>query len=419
MDRRQFLQLMAATSGGLFLPFHKVWAASTDPDRASQKLLVVLLRGGVDGLNVVAPYGDDKYYGLRPSIAVAKPGQPNGLIDLDGHFGMHPALAPLLPYWQSKSLAFVHAAGSPDPSRSHFDAQDYMETGIPGAKNVATGWMNRLLQQMPSTKSAAQAVGFGVLIPRILSGTASVATVAPQTKLNKMAIDNPNIERSFTKLYAGRSDALGKAFADGVSAHKEIGVAMQKALENPDDPIMTEQIAANKGAPSPREFANFGQQISGLFRNDPSVQVAFVDFGGWDTHVNEGTGTGQLARHLEPLAKGLDDLIKGLGPLYKNTQIVVMSEFGRTAKENGNSGTDHGHGNVMWLLGNNIPGGKVYGRWAGLGENDLHEGRDLPTSTDFRSVLSSMVGDHMKLSSKELATIFPHFEGGANPFVQA
>ena len=419
MNRREFLLMMAASSGAnLLTPFHKVWAASSGADISAQKFLVVLLRGGVDGLNVVAPYGDSQYYALRPNIGIPKPGQDKGLIDLDGYFGMHPSLAPLLPYWKNKSLAFVHSAGSPDPSRSHFDAQDYMETGVPGAKNISTGWLNRLLAQMPPNKSPVQAVGIGALLPRILAGTASVATVSPQTKRNKSAIDNPNIEAAFNRIYAGRTDALGKAYADGLAAHKELDAAMQKALEDNDDPLMKEQMAANKGAPSPREFANFGQQISGLFTHDPTMQIAFVDFGGWDTHVNEGTGTGQLARHLDPLAKGLDDLIKGLGPMYDNMQIIVMSEFGRTAKENGNAGTDHGHGNVMWLLGKNVEGGKVYGRFAGLGADKLHEGRDLPTSTDFRSVLAASMKDHLKLSSKALTQIFPDFQATGNPFAQ-
>jgi uncharacterized protein (DUF1501 family) len=179
-----------------------------------------------------------------------------------------------------------------------------------------------------------------------------------------------------------------------------------------------EQILANRGAPSPKNYNQFGKQVSALFRNDPAVQVAFIDFGGWDTHVNQGTAQGQLANHLQPLGAGLADLVEGLGPMYKNTTIAIMSEFGRTAKENGNSGTDHGHGNVMWLLGGDIPGGKVYGRWAGLATNELHESRDLPTSTDFRSVVSTVLSDHMHVSQKALATVFPDFQGGQDPFVR-
>jgi len=178
-------------------------------------------------------------------------------------------------------------------------------------------------------------------------------------------------------------------------------------------------VAANKGAPLPKNFNYFGKQISALFKHDPSVQVAFVDFGGWDTHINEGSANGQLANHLRPLAAGLADLIKGLGPMYKDTQIIVMSEFGRTAKENGNAGTDHGHGNVMMLFGKDVPGGKVYGRWGGLSANALHEQRDLPTTTDFRQVLTSILGAHMQLSNQQLAKIFPDFQIGGNPFVRA
>jgi len=413
--------MMAATSSAsLLLPSPRVWAASNSSEAAhTQKLLVVLLRGGVDGLNVVAPYGDNDYYALRPTIAVPRPGSEKGLLDLDGHFGLHPAMSPLMPFWHNKTLAFVHSAGSPDPSRSHFDAQDYMETGMPGAHNISTGWLNRLLTQLPSNHSPVQGVGLGVLMPRILSGAASVATVAPQTKLRKNAIDNPAILAAFNKIYNGRRDVLGKAYSEGVAAHKEVDIALQQGLQDEGDPMMKEQMVANRNAPSAAEFSNFGQQIAALFNNDPTVQVAFVDFGGWDTHINQGAGSGQLAQHLEPLARGLNDLVRGLGRLYENMQIVVMSEFGRTAKENGNGGTDHGHGNVMWLLGKNVEGGKVYGRWAGLSPAALHEGRDLPTSTDFRSVLAALLTDHLSLSSRSLSIVFPQFQPVPRPFVQA
>jgi len=180
-----------------------------------------------------------------------------------------------------------------------------------------------------------------------------------------------------------------------------------------------EQKIANKGAPTPRNFAQFGKQLSQLFRKSPSMQVAFMDLGGWDTHVNEGTGKGQLANHLAPLGQGLADLATGLGPSLKDTTIIVQSEFGRTAKENGNSGTDHGHGNVMFLLGGGLPGGKVYGRWGGLAPNALHEERDLPTTTDFRTVLSSVLNNHMAVGSKTIAKIFPDFQTKEDPFIQA
>ena len=420
MNRREFLKLAAATSASLLVPHSRVWAYSNGKeDPYSKKLIVVLLRGGVDGLNVVAPYADNAYQQLRPRIALQRPGDQKGVIDLDGYFGLHPAMAALMPFWQDKSLAFVHASGSPDQTRSHFDAQDYMESGVPGMKNINTGWLNRLVAELPTKQSPVQAISIGPLLPRIMSGPATIATVAQEAKSRKMAVDRPAIASAFDQLYSGRKDELSKVYSEGIAAHKEVSEAMHKAEEEQADPMSREQMLANKGAPLPKNFNYFGRQISGLFKHDPSVQVAFVDFGGWDTHINEGAATGQLANHLTPLANGLADLITGLGPMYKNTQIVVMSEFGRTAKENGNGGTDHGHGNVMWLLGKDIPGGKVYGRWGGLNANALHEQRDLPTTTDFRSVLSSLLGEHMNLSNQQLAKIFPDFQLGGSPFVRA
>jgi uncharacterized protein (DUF1501 family) len=259
-------------------------------------------------------------------------------------------------------------------------------------------------------------------LPRIFSGPAEVATIAKASKDQHMAIDKPIVAQGFNELYAGRKDSLGRAYSEAIAAHKEVS----RVLSAPDDETMTsdqsmlkEQLIANKGAPTPRNYNQFGKQVAKLLRTDPSIQVAFLDFGGWDTHINEGTGKGQLANHLTPLANGLVDLISGIGPLYKNTTIVVMSEFGRTAKENGNAGTDHGHGNVLWLFGGDVGGGKVYGRWAGLDNNALHEARDLPTSTDFRSVLSVVLAEHLHVSQTSLHQVFPDFQVPSDPFVRA
>jgi uncharacterized protein (DUF1501 family) len=426
MNRRDFLKWAAASSVFALSPIPGAWAFTSGKESTdNKKLIVILLRGGADGLNVVAPYGDSRYYDLRPRIALSKPGSDNGVLDLDGYFGLHPALAPLMPYWNNKSLAFVHACGSPDPSRSHFDAQDYMESGIPGSKSAPSGWMNRLVSQLPSKHSPVQAISIGPTLPRIFSGPASVATIASTNKpgqIQQQAIDRPIIAKGFEELYGSRQDDLGRAYAEGIAAHKEVN----KVLSTPDDAEMAsveadkmEQIAANRGAPVLKRNNPFGKQVSKLFRSDPAVQVAFLDFGGWDTHVNEGTGVGQLANKLTPLATGLVDLIEGLGPLYANTTIMVMSEFGRTAKENGNAGTDHGHGNVMWLLGGEVGGGHVYGRWAGLNNNQLHESRDLPTSTDFRTVVSTILGNQIQLPKQAISNVFPDFQSPGNPFIKA
>jgi uncharacterized protein (DUF1501 family) len=413
MNRREFLNLMASTWAGYSLPRCQAWAYGNGA-ADSKKLVVVILRGGIDGLNVVVPFGDAEYYKIRPTIAV----QRGSVIDLDGHFGMHPALAPLQPYWQNKTMAFVHASGSPDPTRSHFDAQDYLESGVPGSKTVNSGWLNRLLTQLPTKSSPVRAISIGPTMPRICSGPATVATVAADTKDRALSVDKPGIEQAFNQLYLPRKDEMSKIYSEAIAAHKQVNQALDMA-DKKDEADRKEQLIANKGAPLPTNYGHFGKQIAGLFRSDPTVQIAFVDFGGWDTHVNQGSATGQLANHLTPLAGGLSDLIKGLGPLYANTQIIVMSEFGRTAHENGNGGTDHGHGNVIWLMGGNTPGGKVYAKWAGLNANGLYESRDLAATTDFRSVLCASLADHMGLSSTSLKTIFPDFQYATNPFARA
>jgi uncharacterized protein (DUF1501 family) len=404
MQRRDFLKLSAMTSCSFLFQGIRGWAYSNGrDDPSSKKLIVILLRGGVDGLNVVAPYGDPSYYAIRPTIALQKPGTANGALDLDGHFGLHPALAPLMPFWKSKQLGFVHSSGSPDPTRSHFDAQDFMESGVPGSKLVTSGWLNRLLETLPSKNSPVQAISFGPILPRICSGPANVATVDNGAKGSQLPIDHPTIAQAFQEMYQGRDDYLSKTFDEAMSAHRTIN----KALEPKPD---MEQQLANRGAPLPKNFRGFGTQLANLFNKDASIQLAFMDLGGWDTHVNQGAGTGQLAGHLSTLGTGLAELATGLGPLFRDTTIVVMSEFGRTAKENGNGGTDHGHGNVMWLLGGQLAGGKVYGNWAGLDAAHLNEGRDLPTSTDFRSVLSWTLNSYVNVSSNDLKKIFPNFE---------
>ncbi|CAN5236780.1 DUF1501 domain-containing protein [soil metagenome] len=416
MNRREFLQLAALSSLSLALPGSRGWAYSNGKDDDSaKKLIVILLRGGMDGLNVIAPYGDSQYQIIRPTIALHK--SNGGLIDLDSYFGMHPALAPLHPLFQDKTLAFVHACGSPDPTRSHFDAQDYMESGIPGKKSASSGWVNRLVTQLPSKHSPLQAISIGSVLPRICSGPANFASVAKNSKVSRGAIDRPKVETAFNDLYSGLNNDLGASFAEGMAAHKTVN----QIMSSPDDIYSQgddkEQMMANRGAVTPNAYPNFGKQLATLFRKDPSVQVAFVDFGGWDTHIRQGAEQGPLAGHLAPLASGLADLVKGLGPLYKDTSIVVMSEFGRTVKENGNGGTDHGHGNVMWLLGGGVNGGKVYGRFGGLKQNELYEDRDLPATTDFRSVLSAVLADQMHLPKNALANVFPGFQASGKVFV--
>ena len=402
MDRRTLLKNMAMTS---LLPFGRAgWAFAGDGTApAGKRMIVVMLRGAVDGLNVVVPYANDEYYSMRSSIAIPKPGADGGALNLDGRFGLHPALAPILPLWQSRKLAFVHACGSPDSTRSHFDAQDYMESGTPGVKSTGTGWMNRALGTLPRRPGTLEAVSFGPVLPRIFSGPDAVANVPLGREAGRAtAMDKSEINEGFDRMYADNG-ALGDAYREGRKSRQQI----LSDLGDGDARDMKEMKEADNGAPSPKGFALDAAQLATLLQRTPELQLAFMQLGGWDTHVNQGGSKGQLANHLQPLAEGLALLTNQLGPQLDDTVIVVMSEFGRTAHENGNNGTDHGHGNVMWVLGGPVAGGKVYGDWPGLSSSALHEGRDLAVTTDFRTVLARVCEQHLRLPDKHLATVFP------------
>jgi uncharacterized protein (DUF1501 family) len=401
MQRRDFLNAWGAALGaGLLLPLGRGAWAATGPDPTRRKLVVVMLRGAVDGLNVVAPVGDENYLRLRPTIGLAAPGMEGGALDLDGYFGLHPALASLQPLWRQGKLAFVHASGSPDATRSHFDAQDYMESGTPGRKNTPDGWMNRLVAALPGSPGPSRLLGIGPVMPRILAGTAAAVNLPNVAGAGKAdVLDRPAVAAAFDRLYTGHP-RFGRAYADGRKAHKEV---MEAAL-NAESP---EMMAADRGAPLPNGFPDDAARLAALMRNDPKIQLAFIALGGWDTHAGQGAATGQLANRLAPLGQGLAVLAERLGPLFDDTVVLVMSEFGRTARENGNGGTDHGHGNVMWLLGGKVRGGKVYGEWEGVGDGALNEGRDLPVTTDFRSVLAQVAERHLLLDDKQLVQVFP------------
>jgi uncharacterized protein (DUF1501 family) len=405
MDRRTLIKTLAG--GAALLPFARgAWAVATPgADGAPRKrLVVVMLRGAVDGLSVAVPYGDNDYYALRSSIAIPRPGADGGALDLDGHFGLHPALAPLLPLWQSRKLAFVHATGSPDPTRSHFDAQDYMESGTPGVKRTADGWMNRLLGCLHPQPDLLDAVSFGPVLPRIFSGPAEVANIPLGRAAGRpMAMDRPEINAAFDRMYAD-AGAMGQAYQEGRRSRQQI-------LDDLREPMSAETQQADNGAPLPQGFAQDTRQLATLIQRTPNLQLAFMQLGGWDTHINQGNGQGQLAKRLQPLAEGLVELASQLGPQFDDTVVVVMSEFGRTAHENGNKGTDHGHGNLMWVLGGPVAGGKVYGDWPGLSSAALHEGRDLAVTTDFRSVLGRVCEQHLRIGDRRLETVFPGAPG--------
>ncbi|MBP7863018.1 DUF1501 domain-containing protein [bacterium] len=404
MNRREFLKSAALASCSLMAPGMEAWALeSKSAMKSGSKLVVVFLRGAIDGLSVLPPIADSRYYSLRPRIAIPGSQSENGALYLDGHFGMHPALAPIMPLWKSKKLAFVLNAGSPNPTRSHFDAQDYMESGVPGSKSVSTGWLNRLLSQLPTNDSPVRAINIGATTPRILSGPVAVATYAPTAKRRMAPLDQPQVSAAFSDMYSGRNDILGKTFEQGMAARGEFNQAFENSA-------MQEMVAADGGALPANKFNGFGRQLGRLMKEEPKVQVAFLALGGFDTHVNQGASQGQLSNQLSTVAKGLSELTAALDTAFNNTMIVVVSEFGRTVKENGNGGTDHGHGNLIWLMGNRVNGGKLYGNWSGLDQNSLFEGRDLPVMTDFRNVLASGIGNHMGLAAKQKEIVFPGYQ---------
>jgi len=404
LTRRVFLKGGAmAAIGTTALPAfltRAVYGAETNGGR--KRLVVIFQRGAADGLNIVVPHGEPSYYSLRPSLAIPRPGQ-GGAIDLDGFFGLHPSLAAFKPLWDAKHLAIVHAAGSPDTTRSHFDAQDYMESGTPGYKGTEDGWLNRALLKEPKA-SPFRAVSLGPTLPRILLGGEPAVAVSNIAQFG-VGGNNPNsapIANSFEAMYDQSVDAV----LHGTGRETFDAVKMLKAA----DPAKYQPAA---GADYPRgRFGDALRQTAQLLKANLGVEVAFTDIGGWDHHVNE---TPQLTNILRDFSQSIAAFWTDLGDLAGETVVVTMSEFGRTARENGNRGTDHGHANVMFVVGGPVKGGKVYGQWPGLAPDQLYEGRDLALTTDFRRVLGEAVERH--LGNRNLNAVFPNFENGASRFV--
>ena len=371
-------------------------------------LIAIFQRGAVDGLNMVVPHGERSYYDARPSIAIPKPesGNIDAAINLDGFFGLHPSLNSFKPLWDSKRLAIIHAAGSPDNTRSHFDAQDYMESATPGVKSTSDGWLNRYLQSKKETeRSLFRAVSMTPTTPRVLQGRApalSISNLADFTiRAGKSSAD---IQGGFEAIYnEDKNDALagmGRETFEAVNYLKKVNPAQYKP-EN--------------GVQYPRtQFGNSLLQIAQLIKASVGLEVAFTDIGGWDTHVNEGNSRGQLGNLLQQFSSGIAALYQDLGPRMDDVIVLTMSEFGRTARENGNRGTDHGHANAMFVLGNDVRGGKVYGQWPGLKSDELYEGRDLALTTDFRDVFGEIASRH--LGSSNLQTVFPGYAVSAGKF---
>jgi len=409
-SRRIFLRNSALAMVGVGaapLWLQRAALAKDAPGRRNKVLVAIFQRGAADGLNIVIPHGEQRYYDLRPTISVPRPNAAvpaDSAIDLDGFFGLHPSLASLKPLWDRQELAIVHAAGSPDPTRSHFDAQDYMESGTPGLKATADGWLNRALPPVTGKPSPVRAVSLGPVLARTLKGSNSAVAVE---NLNNFTVRDAAASKVLESMYGSSQDQIlggtGRETFDAVTL-------LQSMQKTPYQPAA--------GANYPRgKFGDSMRQIAQLIKADVGVEVAFADLGGWDHHVNE-TGprasVGQLANRLDEFGASLSAFYRDLGDRMEDVVVVTMSEFGRTAKENGNRGTDHGHANAMFVMGGPVKGGKVYGKWPGLAPEQLYEERDLALTTDFRDILSEAVRSH--LGNTSLKSVFPNYVASPEKF---
>ena len=400
LSRRVFMK-----NGGLALlslGFAPAFLERTVEAAAARRriLITIFQRGAVDGLNMVVPFGERDYYTARPTIAIPRPGRDDGAIDLDGFFGLHPRLAPLKPLWDSKQLAIVHASGSPDGTRSHFDAQDYMETATPGVKSTQDGWLNRYLHAREHAEATPfRAVALGGQLPRALHGTAPALAISQIGQFGiRAGMATDSMQASFESEYAAAADKVlnrtgGQAFD---------AIRMLKSA----DPL---KYQPENGAEYPRTgYGDALRQIAQLVKADVGLEVAFAEAGGWDTHANQGGSIGELARRLDDFGRGIAALTRDLGDRMADVVILTMSEFGRAVAENGNRGTDHGHGNAMMIIGGqHVRGGRVYGRWPGLAREQRYDRRDLEVTTDFRSVFAEVVRGHLGVT--DTRTIFPKF----------
>ncbi len=410
-SRRYFMKEGGIALVGLStVPAFLQRAIAANPTARGKQLVVLFQRGAADGLNIVVPFAEPNYYRLRPTIAIAPPkrGGSDSVLDLDGFFGLHPSLAPLVPFYKMNQLAIVHAAGSPDPTRSHFDAQDYMESGTPGVKVTEDGWLDRAIGTIPEQNASPfRAVAIGPNLPRMLRGSTG-AIALPDLKQFKVqpqsAAMNNVVQGGFEAMYAQSVDSAlhgtGTETFEAIDMLRKIDIA---------------KFPPDNGADYPKSpLGQKMQQIGVMLKASIGVEVLFVDCGGWDNHVNEGGSQGQLSNLLKDLGQSLAAFHQDMGDRMENVVVVTMSEFGRTAKENGNRGTDHGHANCMFVMGGDVKGGKVYGKWPGLDDHQLNEGRDLALTSDFRSVVSEILARHMGV--RDLAPVFPGFTANAHTF---
>ena len=396
MNRRTFLRCGACALVALGGPPRFLVRTAAATAARGKVLVAVFQRGAVDGLSMVVPHGDPAYAAARQTIALRPPkrGEADRAVDLDGFFALHPGLAPLVPLWESRSLAIVHACGSPDTTRSHFDAQDYMESGSPGVKSTPDGWLARAVKGLPQPKASPfRAVALGPILPRALQGDVGAVAMASLDRFDVRAGDT-GARGGFEALYA-------RSVSDLLSGTGRETLEAVKMLRSAD----AARIPPANGALYPRgPFGESMRQIAQLIKANIGLEVAFADMQGWDTHVGQGAEQGQLAARLREFGGALAAFAQDLGDRMADVVVLTMSEFGRTVVENGNRGTDHGHATAMLALGGGVRGGRVYGRWPGLAREQRFEGRDLAVTTDFRTLFSEVATRHLGVSG---APLFP------------
>jgi uncharacterized protein (DUF1501 family) len=408
--------------------------AQTSATERKKTLICIFQRGAVDGLNMVVPFGEKSYYASRRSIAVNEPSKSveNSVIDLDGFFGLHPALQPLHDLYGRNELAVIHAVGSPNPTRSHFDAQDFMETATPGVKSTRDGWLNRVLSETAhdcadcsgrtldnkqahaadhaagqvamAGAAALRGISLGAETPRAMRGKYPTLAITDLDTFGVAGGRDPSIEDAYTRIYGSEAGTIVGSAADG--AFEAINILKKANIT---------QYSPSSGVNYPQgDFGRSLRQVAQLIKSGVGVEVAFVDIGGWDTHQAQGSGDGQLARRLQELSRGVRALYDDLGDRMNDVVVLTMSEFGRTVRENGTGGTDHGHANCMLVMGGPVKGGKIYGQWPGLAPEQLYEGRDLAVTTDFRDVFGEVVQKH--LGAKSLEKVFPGYSVDVGKF---
>jgi uncharacterized protein (DUF1501 family) len=398
IGRREFLATGALATGGALLASRVAFART----EGTSRFVLVILRGALDGLSAVPPYGDPDYARLRRELAIGAPGGPDSVLKLDSMFGLHPSLAFLHERYTARELVVFHAIASPYRERSHFDGQDVLENGRTKPHAVQTGWLNRALGALPTKKTQERGVALGQNVPLVMRGPASVASWSP-SKL--AALDDDTIQR-ISDMYSS-DPVLSKRLADALEAD-----AIAMSSDTSSDQKMLAQTA-KKGTKRYARYDEIVDAAGSFLRSEEGPQVAVFDTTGWDTHANEGDAKGQLSGRLEGLDGSLRKLKDQLGPSWKDTAVMIVTEFGRTAAVNGTRGTDHGTGAAAFLVGGAVRGGRVVADWPGLSASALYQGRDLKPTIDLRSVLKGILEDHLDVAPRAIDnTVFPD-SGGA------